>query len=62
MRFRKEAVAIIANIEQMFYCFLVKEDDHNFLRFLNNDPYEDIIVYRMRVHVFGNSLSPAVAI
>ncbi|XP_073772958.1 uncharacterized protein [Danio rerio] len=65
MRFRKEAVAITADIEQMFYGFLVREDDRNFLRFLwfrNNDPSEDIVEYRMRVHVFGNSPSPAVAI
>ncbi len=56
MRFRKEAVAITADIEQMFYCFLVREDNRNFLRFLwfrNNDPSEDITEYRMRVHVFG---------
>ncbi|KAI7789362.1 hypothetical protein IRJ41_022847, partial [Triplophysa rosa] len=65
MRFRKEAVAITADIEQMFYCFLVREDDRNFLRFLwfrNNDLSADIIEYRMLVHVFGNSPSPAVAI
>lgn len=65
MRFRKDAVAITADIEQMFYCFLVREGDRNFLRFLwfhNNDPSEDIIEYRIRVHVFGNSPSPAVAI
>lgn len=65
MRCRKEAVAITADIEQMFYCFLVREGDRNFLRFLwfrNNDQSEDIIEYRMRVHVFGNSPSPAVAI
>ncbi len=65
MRFRKEEVAITADIEQMFYCFLVREDNRNFLRFLwfrNNDPSEDITEYRMRVHVFGNSPSPAVAI
>lgn len=50
MRFRKEAVAITADTEQMFYCFLVREDNRKFLRFLwfhNNDPSEDIIEYRM---------------
>lgn len=48
MRFHKEAVAITADIEQMFYCFYVREDDRNFLWFLcfcNNDPSEDIIEY-----------------
>ena len=65
IRFSKEAVAFTADIEQMFYCFLVKEDDRNFLRFLwylDNDVSKEIVDYRMRVHVFGNSPSPAVAI
>ncbi|KAI2663492.1 Acid-sensing ion channel 5 [Labeo rohita] len=65
MRFRKEQVAITADIEHMFHCFLVKEDHRDFLRFLwyrNNDPTSDIVNYRMRVHLFGNSPSPAVAV
>ncbi|XP_017275504.2 uncharacterized protein LOC108249317 [Kryptolebias marmoratus] len=65
IRFRKEAVAFTADIEQMFYCFNVHEQDRNYLRFLwfrDNDISKDIVEYRMRVHVFGNSPSPAVAI
>lgn len=65
LRFRKEAIAFTTDIEQMFYCFSVREDDRNFLRFLwfqDNDPSKDIVEYRMTVHVFGNSPSPAVAI
>ncbi len=65
MRFRKEQVAITADIEHMFHCFLVKEDHRDFLRFLwyrNNNPTSDIVDYRMRVHLFGNSPSPAVAV
>ena len=41
IRFRREAIAFTADIEQMFYCFLVREKDCDFLRFLwfqNNDP------------------------
>lgn len=62
--FRKNSVAVTVDIEQMFYCFLVKEEHRNFLRFLwykNNNPDEDLIEYRMTAHVFGNSPSPAVA-
>lgn len=33
LRFRKEAVAITTDIQQMFHCFLVKPADRNFLRF-----------------------------
>lgn len=65
MRFRREKTAITVDIEQMFYSFKVKQDHRNYLRFLwhkENCPGEEIIEYRMTVHVFGNSPSPAVAI
>ncbi|KAM6948701.1 importin-13-like [Aplochiton taeniatus] len=65
IRFRKEQVAVIADIQQMFHCFLVRRDHRNYLRFLwyrDNDMSKDVIDYRMRVHVFGNSPSPSVAI
>lgn len=64
IRFRKETVAVTADVQHMFHCFLVREDHRNFLRFLwhkDNDLEKEIIEYRMRVHVFGNSPSPAVA-
>ncbi|KAI4905746.1 hypothetical protein NFI96_003038 [Prochilodus magdalenae] len=65
IRFRREAIAATADIKQMFHCFRVREQDRNFLRFLwfqNYDPAQGVIEYRMTVHVFGNSPSPAVAI
>ncbi|XP_054590105.1 uncharacterized protein [Nothobranchius furzeri] len=65
LRFRIEPVAITADIQQMFYFFVVREDCRDFLRFLwyqENDLSKDVVDYRMRVHVFGNSPSPAVAI
>lgn len=49
----------------MFYGFLVREDHRNYLRFLwhnDNDLSKEVAEYRMRVHVFGNNPSPAVAI
>ncbi len=64
MHLRKEQVAVKADVEQMFYCFKVR-DQLNFLRFLwfkDNDLSKEITEYRMTVHVFGNSPSPAVAI
>lgn len=64
MRFRNEQVPVTADIEQMFYSFLVEEKHRNFLRFLwykDNNPDNELADYRMRVHVFGNSCSPAVA-
>ncbi|KAK7898591.1 hypothetical protein WMY93_019444 [Mugilogobius chulae] len=65
LRFRKDKVAVLADIQQMFYCFEVTETHRNFLRFLwyeGNDINKQVIDYRMKVHVFGNSPSPAVAI
>lgn len=64
LRFRREQVVAIADVEQMFYGFKVREDHCHFLRFLwhkDNDPDKEIIDYWMTVHVFGNSPSPAVA-
>ncbi|KAK3517924.1 hypothetical protein QTP70_027544, partial [Hemibagrus guttatus] len=65
LRFRRELVAVTADIEQMFHSFIVKEEDRDFLHFLwfkENDTRKEIIEYCMRAHVFGNSPSPAVAI
>lgn len=64
LRFRKDSCAVIADIEQMFYSFLVQENHRDYLRFFwyrNNDPDDSLIEYRMCAHVFGNSPSPAVA-
>ncbi len=65
IRFRKEPVAVTVDIQQMFHCFTVKEDHRDYLRFLwfrENDLDKDVIECRMKVHVFGNSPSPAVVI
>lgn len=64
MQFRKQKVAVMADIQQMFYCFLVEEKHRNYLRFLwfkDIDVTNEVINYRMKVHVFGNHPSPAVA-
>lgn len=60
-----ERVAILADIQQMYHCFLAHENHRNFLHFLwyqGNDLSKPVIEYRMKVHVFGNAPSPAVAI
>ncbi|XP_053403242.1 uncharacterized protein LOC128558339 [Mercenaria mercenaria] len=64
LRFRKDKVAATADVEQMFYRFRVREDHRDYLRFFwyrDNDVDKDLIEYRMKVHVFGNTSSPAVA-
>ncbi|XP_048576150.1 uncharacterized protein LOC125557528 [Nematostella vectensis] len=64
MRFRKEEVAVMCDVEQMFHSFHVNPEHRNFLRFLwfeNNNPEARIIEYRMNFHLFGNGPSLAVA-
>ena len=64
MRFRKENVAVMCNVEQMFHSFHVNPAHRDFLHFLwleGNDPSKPITEYRMNVHLFGNGPSPAVA-
>ncbi|VDI35342.1 Hypothetical predicted protein [Mytilus galloprovincialis] len=55
---------LTADVQHMFHCFVVRKDHRNYLRFLwhkDNDLQKNLVEYRMRVHVFGNSPSPAVA-
>ncbi|XP_060078384.1 uncharacterized protein LOC132557875 [Ylistrum balloti] len=64
LRFRKETVAVVADIQQMFFGFYVDECHRDYLRFFwhaDNDVDQPLIEYRMCEHVFGNSPSPAVA-
>ena len=63
-RFRKEPVAFICDIEQMFHQFRVVSKDRNYLRFLwwekseiDKEPEE----FRMCVHLFGAVSSPGCA-
>lgn len=54
IRFRREPIAITADVEQMFYCFTVREHHRNLLRFIwfkDNDITKEIIEYCMKVHV-----------
>ncbi|GFR82296.1 Gag-pol fusion polyprotein [Elysia marginata] len=64
IRFCRDSCPITADIEQMFYQFNVDEQHRDFLRFLwfeDNNPEKGLVEYRMTVHGFGNSPSPAVA-
>ena len=64
IKFRKEKFAAMADVEQMFFNFEVDKGHRDLLRFLwfkDNNPSAPIVEYRMRVHVFGNSRSPAIA-
>ena len=64
IRFRRENVGVISEVEQMFHSFHVNPENRDFLRFLwykNNDTTQEVQEYRMNVHIFGNGSSPAVA-
>ncbi|XP_078364035.1 uncharacterized protein LOC144648306 [Oculina patagonica] len=63
-RFRREDIAAMCDVEQMFHSFHVDPKHRDFLRFLwfkDNDPTQPIVEYRMTVHLFGNGPSPAIA-
>ena len=61
-RFRKEPFAFICDIEGMFHQFKVNKEHRDFLRFLwweNGDTRKTPEDYRMTVHLFGATSSPA---
>ena len=62
MRFCQERIAIMADIEAMFYQVRVAEEDRTFLRFLwwpEGNLDENLEEYQMVVHLFGAASSPA---
>ncbi|XP_069133222.1 uncharacterized protein [Argopecten irradians] len=55
LRFRKGSVAVAADVEHMFYCFVVRPEHREFLRFFwykDNDFEKQLMEYRMTRHVF----------
>ena len=62
--FRREDVAAMSDVEQMFHSFHVSPEHRDFLRFLwfkENALTKPVTEFRMTVHLFGNGPSPAVA-
>ncbi|XP_073763460.1 uncharacterized protein [Danio rerio] len=65
LRFRSDLYAVMADVEQMFHNFRVREDHRNYLRFLwfhDHNLDGQVEEFHMTVHVFGNCPSPSVAI
>ena len=61
-RFRWNEIAVMADIEAMFYQVLVPPDQYTFLRFLwwpNGNLEKDLQEYQMKVHLFGAVSSPS---
>ncbi len=64
LRWRQEKIAIMADIQSMFYQVRVAEEDRDMLRYLwwkNGDLNTQPQKYRMCVHVFGAVSSPSCA-
>ena len=64
LRWRQEPVAIMADIEAMYYQVRVHDDDCDMLRYIwwpDGDISKEPEVYRMKVHVFGGTSSPSCA-
>ena len=63
-RFRLEHIAIICDIEQMFFQFHVNAEHRDYLRFLwweDGNLDKEPLEYRMTVHLFGAMSSPGCA-
>ncbi|XP_061191724.1 uncharacterized protein LOC133199952 [Saccostrea echinata] len=64
LRFRQEEIAVMGDIDNMFYQVCVPKQDASFLRFLwweDGDTNKKIVEYQMVVHLFGASSSPSCA-
>ena len=63
IRFRKERVAVVADIQEMFHQVKVPEKDRDSLRFLwfSSDLDNTPETYCMNVHIFGAKDSPSIA-
>ena len=62
VKFRKDLVAIMADIVAMFYQVFVAEQHRNLLSFLwwgNGDINEQPQLYHMNVHIFGGTSLPS---
>jgi hypothetical protein len=64
LRWRRESIAMMADIESMFYRVRVQKEDCDMLRYLwwpNGNLNEEPVDYRMLVHIFGSLSSPSCA-
>ena len=61
LRFRREKVALMGDIERMFHQFRVNYEDRDWLRFLWYDEEGKLAHFRMKVHLFGATSSPGCA-
>ncbi|KAK7882611.1 hypothetical protein WMY93_028785 [Mugilogobius chulae] len=63
-RFRQEEVALMADVEAMFHQVKVPDKDSDLLRFLwwkSGDITQEMVEYKMVVHLFGATSSPSCA-
>lgn len=61
-RCRLKQVLVVCDIQQMYLQFEVSQEHRDLLRFLWFNEHGDIIHCRMKVHLFGATSSPSVAV
>ncbi|KAL7833114.1 hypothetical protein SRHO_G00301320 [Serrasalmus rhombeus] len=64
LRFRQEIVAVMADVEAMFYQVRVNDEETNLIRFLwwlDGNYEQELVEHKMLVHIFGATSSPSVA-
>ena len=64
MRFRENSIALMADVQAMFYQVYVTPEDSDYLRYLwwpEGDIHKEPEEYQMKVHLFGGVSSPSCA-
>lgn len=64
LRFREEPVAVMGDIEAMYYQVKIPPEDYDYLRFVwwpDGDLSQSLVDYQMCVHLFGGTSSPSCA-
>ena len=62
LRFREENIALVADIDLIFHQVYLKSSHRAMLRFLcwtDGDKNKTAEIYRMKVHLFGDTWSPS---
>ena len=64
LRFRNGPIGFSADIEAMFHSFYLKREDKDYVRYFwygDNNPSNNLVQMRAKVHIFRNSPTPAIA-
>ena len=61
LRFREEEIALMCDIDRMFYQVRVRPEFTSFHWSNDGNPLSNVVEYKMMVHLFGATSSPSCA-